>query len=465
MFKRELSIKTRLSLSYILYILLFFIFVSFLSNRLIEEQFIEYSKKKQVSQIQYMINAINDQYVSDDFNPVTIEMIGQQAFDDGYIIGVYNTKEEMIWDANFHHGHLCDQMMNQLYNRMHDYDPGYEGEVVEKEYTLVKDDIAIGTLTIQHLSPYFYNESDLSFLTTLNEVYLVSSLIFILLAIVVASLIARRIAHPIETVTNELKNIEKGNYERIHFKQTNTKEINQLTSSINSLKLTLQHQQNLRKQLTGDVAHELRTPLSTLQATIEAMIDGVVEMDEQTLVSLNEEINRLTMIVEDLNDLHQYDDLSARLKRDQVNLSDLVNAHLKIFQAPLEQKQIELNFEDHDVVVNVDKDKINQVIVNLLSNAIKYTNDQGKITVCLKEEEQFGVLIIQDSGIGIAEADLPFIFERFYRADKSRARITGGHGIGLSIVKSIIDAHQGEIQVKSQLGEGTTFIVKLLKED
>jgi two-component system, OmpR family, sensor histidine kinase BaeS len=456
------SLKTRLSLTYIVYILLFFVFVAILSNVLIERQFIRYSKEKQILQIEHIQERVQEQYLKGNFNPETMELIGMDAFDDGFIFGVYSPDGKMIWDANYHMGHLCNMLIDDLHGRMRAHDPGYDGKVVTQNYSLSNDGEVYGTLTIRHLSPYFYDENDLSFLKTLNQIYVISGLIFIGIAFVIASIVSKRIARPIEIVSEELQDIEKGNYKPHSLIETNTKEINQLNHSIEHLKATLLRQEQLRKQLTTDVAHELRTPLSTLQATLEAVSDGVMVADQKTMTSLYEEIIRLSRLVQDLEKLHHYED-NVQLNFETLGLEILVENTIRLYKAKFNHKNIKLSYDLQPVLAIVDRDKFNQIINNVLSNALKYTDKDGQVVVKVFNEDHEAVIMVEDNGIGITQDDLPFLFERFYRADKSRNRDTGGAGIGLSIVKTIVDQLGGTITIDSEYKKGTRVTIRLNK--
>jgi len=259
--------------------------------------------------------------------------------------------------------------------------------------------------------------------------------------------------------------ISRGYYGSRIEEKSGTKEIAQLTETINNLAETLENQENLRKRLTADVAHELRTPLATLQSHIEAMIDGIWEPDAERLKSCHEEIMRISRLVGDLEKLAKYESENLVLIKTDFDISELIRHIMKNFENNFANKGIEIKFTGRKEVVTADRDKISQVIVNLLSNALKYTQNAGTVQVTVNGTHDAVEIKVKDTGIGIPPEDLPHIFERFYRADKSRNRLTGGAGIGLTITKAIIDAHGGSINVTSRVGEGTEFIVSLPKKN
>jgi two-component system sensor histidine kinase BaeS len=283
----------------------------------------------------------------------------------------------------------------------------------------------------------------------------------LILSLLFSSVMAKRLSTPISRVITTARMISKGNFDSRITEPSGTKEMAQLTGTINNLAETLENQEDLRKKLTADVAHELRTPLATLQSHMEAMIDGIWEPDEERLKSCHEEIMRINRLVGDLEKLAKYESENLILTKTSFDISELIQHIIQNFENNFANKNIDIKFIGEKELVTADKDKISQVIINLLSNALKFTEQGGEVQVVVKGTENFSEITVKDSGKGIPAEDLPYIFQRFYRADKSRNRLTGGAGIGLTITKAIIDAHKGTIQVRSKVDEGTEFVVVL----
>jgi signal transduction histidine kinase len=210
----------------------------------------------------------------------------------------------------------------------------------------------------------------------------------------------------------------------------------------------LERQEKLRERLTADVAHELRTPLTAVSTTLEAMAEGALPPTTERLNSCYDEIRRLGNLVADLESLAKTRSDILSLKLVPLNLLDTAR---EVFQ----------NVTGESVTVQADRERIIQVLGNLRSNAEKYGD--GEITVTVKNAGKYGEITVSDNGPGISEEDLPHIFERFYRADKSRTRSTGGAGIGLAIVKNIVEAHRGIVLAESEIGVGSRFTVRLGK--
>ena len=201
--------------------------------------------------------------------------------------------------------------------------------------------------------------------------------------------------------------------------------------------------------------------MATLQSHIEAMLDGIWEADTKRLKSLHDDITRLGRMVGDLEKLTRFENERMELDKSEFDISELIRSILVNFEKEYTDKRIGVSIEDKAVKVFADRDKISQVIINLISNAVKYTGEGGHIHLTIGDDANNAVISISDTGIGISREDQPYIFERFYRADTSRSRHTGGSGIGLTIAKTIVDAHKGSINIESEIGKGTKFIIKL----
>ena len=240
---------------------------------------------------------------------------------------------------------------------------------------------------------------------------------------------------------------------------TRTRELDGIAAAVNSLSRGLAAQEELRRRLTADMAHELRTPLATLQSHLEAMIDGVWSPDGNRLNGLHEEILRLSRMVTDMESLARLESGTALARRD-VDMRALVERLVGTHEPLFRDGGIALSFScapAGEVMAFVDPDRIAQAVVNLISNALRYTSAGGSVQVAVDADAESVTIRVSDTGIGINAEDQERIFERFYRTDASRSRDTGGSGIGLSIARAIIEAHGGTISVRSAEGHGSEF--------
>lgn len=193
------------------------------------------------------------------------------------------------------------------------------------------------------------------------------------------------------------------------------------------------------------------------------MIDGIWKPDHERLQDCHEEIMRISRMVGELERLARYESEKMILNKTQFDVTDSVKHIIQKFEGDWLGKEVSISFSGESASVYADQDKIGQVISNLLTNALKYTPKGGRVDVSVKNTEHGAEIRVRDDGIGISQEDLPFIFERFYRVDKSRNRQTGGLGIGLAIARAIVEAHQGTIKASSKLNEGTEFTVTIPK--
>ena len=304
------------------------------------------------------------------------------------------------------------------------------------------------------------NKEHLVFLNLVAEIIFMLGIILFVSYIFIGILLSNSISKPLKYIEHKAQDIIDGNLNEDIKVETDIEELRSLTNTINTLSADLREQEKVRKQLTSDIAHELRTPITNVNSHLEAIIDGVWEPTTERLESIKDEVERLSQIILDFRQLCSYDDKRIILNKTNINLKFLIERTVESFSGQLLEKNIEVIIEGKEVLVNVDRNKIAQVFVNLISNAIRYSNIGGKIHIKIESINKKGQVSISDEGIGIGKEHIPYIFERLYRTDESRARATGGCGIGLAITKSIVDAHGGEISVESVEGKGSTFIIK-----
>ncbi|HPZ09445.1 MAG TPA: heavy metal sensor histidine kinase [Candidatus Eremiobacteraeota bacterium] len=286
----------------------------------------------------------------------------------------------------------------------------------------------------------------------------------LLLALLGGFVMAGKVLKPIEEINMTAKKITGENLtQRLEVKNPHD-EIGSLQKTLNQMFDRLENAFSMQKRFTADASHELRTPLTVLKGEIEVALKKTRRPEEyrDILESNLEEVDRLTKIIKDLLFLARTDNGKDFLSIQNINLSHLCKETIKYMELLASEKKIHISTRiDEELIIQGDPDKIKQLLLNLLENGIKYNKENGKITLSLHKNERYAELKISDTGIGISSEDIPYIFERFYRVDKARSREMGGSGLGLSIVKWIVEVHQGEIEVESRPGEGSTFKVLL----
>lgn len=456
------SLRTKLTLSYIFIVAVITGITVIVANMGIQTQFKRYAIQKQEKQVNEIIELIQMKYQEDGkWNPGYLEIIGMNALQNGMTIVIKDKNNQRIWSAYEHNNGLCQAMILNMTANMTSYSNKWSGEYQEESYDILIENQSVGTLTTGFIGPYYFNDEELIFIKALNTLFVVIGITSLVIAFSIGIFMSARIANPLDKISRKALSLAEGKYKERLKDGSNTKEIGILTDTINQLSDALESKDKLRKQLTQDVAHELRTPLTSVQGHMEAMIDGVWEMNMERLSSCYEEIIRIKKLIGSIEDLSGAENDNLLLNKEEFDFTGLVKRLLNNYHNELLTKNISVVYDEEENYIYADKDKMSQILNNLLSNSIKYSKEETKIFISCNIEPKVITIRIKDTGIGIKETDLPFIFERFYRADKSRSRRTGGVGIGLTITKAIVNAHGGEIEAKSKYEEGTEFIITL----
>lgn len=458
----KMKLRSNLIISNIIVSLISIVLVGVLSINRLEAHYKKLIQKNIEDKTENIVQSLGKQYKSGNWNVYAMENIGVDAMNNGLIIEVLDNNKDVIWDAMaFNHG-MCQSILQNVSNNTRT-NSNAPIKYITKTFDLTIDGNKEGIVNISYYGPFYYRDNDLAYLSSLRNAMGFVAFIALALSITIGLLIATKLSDMISKVVKGTTMISKGNYNMIAEK-SNIVEMNTLIDAVNNLASSLRRQEHLRKILTKDMSHELRTPLTTLQGNLEGIIDGIWEPTVERLQSCNEEVLRLYRLVGDLENLAKIEEEDIALNKVTVNLGELLSSILNNFEKKFLDKSIEVNYENKDVLVYADKDKLSQAIINVISNAEKYTMQNGDIFVNTYEDLNTVTICIRDTGIGIAKEHLPYIFERFYRVDESRTRATGGSGIGLAITKSIVEAHGGSVEVNSEINKGTEFKIILEKK-
>ncbi len=289
------------------------------------------------------------------------------------------------------------------------------------------------------------------FLSSIHYYLVWAAIAALAVAFVLSYILTRMVLRPLSQMTAISKEVAAGNFS-LRTDVQSRDEVGDLGLAFNQMADSLEKIERLRKSMVADVAHELRTPLTNLRGYLEGLNDGVITPTPEILNMLQQENLRLVDLITNLQQLARADAARAYLDREPVLLSDLVSRLLPLYQLNFQNKNITVNtdFSSDEQTVSADKDKILQAMQNLLDNSCKYTPQGGQVSITVRPDKNLMKVVFQNSGEGIAAEDLPFIFERFFRADRSRSRDCGGAGIGLAITKELIEAHHGKVGVESQ---------------
>ena len=459
---KKLKLNKKLILSLVSLIIIVILSIALSINSVFNKKFEQYIIRNNENEISNIIDSIRSKYVNGEWELSSIQQIGEDAISNGIFVDLYDKDSNLVWGAMTYNKNMCHMVMGSIENNMNYMINKNKSNYTEKLFEIKNlDNEIIGNIKIGSYGLLYYMDNDVDFLKEINKVITSIGIVMVLITIFIAILISNNISKPVEVVSNMANLIGDGDYDNKIDYDSNIVEIDVLIKSINNLSAKLEEQENLRKRLTTDISHELRTPLTSIQTHLEAMIDGIWEPDTERLNSVNEEVIRLTNLVNQLQNLAKFDSEKSKLNLAKVNVKNLIMNVVYNNQGKALEKNINIDLELESIDSYLDKDKISQVIVNLLSNAIRYTNNGGKIFISSYKENNNLKIQFKDNGIGIPKENIKYIFERFYRVDESRSKNTGGIGVGLTIVKSIIDLHQGTIEVRSELNKGSEFIVIL----
>jgi len=293
--------------------------------------------------------------------------------------------------------------------------------------------------------------------------------ISLLSAIAISLFFSREFVRPIRDLSIISRKISEGRYsQRIPLPKEITidemDEVKQLAISFNHMASKLEQTEDLRKKLIGDVSHELRTPISLIKASMEGLIDGIIPPSNKTFFQVQVEADRLTKLVNDLQELSIIESGAYKLNKEKYAINDVISTVISNLAPQYSKKGIQIitNLEKSKADIYIDIDRIKQVLTNILANAYQYSQKGGTVKITSAEKDNLVTVTISDTGRGISREDLPHIFTRFYRADKSRSRNSGGSGIGLTIAKQLVQAHGGKIWAESQgedLGTTVSFTI------
>ncbi|WP_458411924.1 sensor histidine kinase [Schinkia sp. CFF1] len=444
-------------------ILFYFLIVSFCGILLtsfsvlwgFEDHFKNYVKENREKNSSLIIEEAKREY-KETGNLVSDQMAGlmhEQAMTENLFYQVYDANNKLLIDTTMMLGMMGGMGMQQS-----------DVLSIKEDYLASTYKLSLSNQIIGSIKVYFPNsllKEDFSFLNNIKQNIYIAAIITIILSIIFSMLFSKRLAVGFTKFSNAVQGLKEHKWHTQVPLEELTKEMQPLAHSLNNLAESLSKEETLRKQFTADLAHELRTPLATLRSQIEAYQDGIWEPTPERLNQSHDELMRLVRLVNELERLLAAENPQIKLQRTDIEAGKLIALVGSQFNPSFQEKGVKLQIikPEKEFWFNADRDRVIQILTNIINNALKYTPTEKSVTLSIREKEDFIGFSVKDEGVGINEEDLPFVYERFYRGDKSRDRKTGGIGIGLSIVKALVDAHQGEIKIESELEVGTNVVV------
>lgn len=453
------TLRTQLTVIFTFLMILVLLLFGLLFNGTVDKMFATYANEQREKQIQQIKEQIGDLY--DPHQGISLsglEVIGNAALQNGLIVHVQTLHGELDWDISVHKAQACQLALQHAEENMHSRYPSFDGSYTEHNIDILYGDTPIGYLTVGYYGPYALNDAELKLINTLNQMLLLLSIAFAVSATVVIYLLSKRITRPISQVVSSAEKIAQGEYGPHIDVRPRTKELSTLVYSVNEMSEALRLRDEQKRRMTADIAHELRTPLANLQSHAEAVLDGIWEPSPEMFEDYLEEVLRLRRIVDQLKELNELESIYQELNYESISVYELFDSVCSDFSLQFQHKGVSLlrSGFDGDISLYCDRDRIKQCLINLVSNALRATPSGGSVTLCSEIQQGQVQLSVVDTGIGMTQQDMSQMFERFYRADPSRNKHTGGMGIGLAITKAIVEAHGGTIKADSLRGEGTT---------
>ena len=399
------------------------------------------------------------------------ELINDLAFDNSVCIEITNAEFNTIYSSTYF-GKGCISNMETSYKYKNDFLNSKENE---KSYEIINKDFQNKTI----VSAVKLNDNAYAFVNTsiepidgitnlIRKQLIVISALVLILSYILAYFISKHISRPIKEVSSQAKELAKGNFDIEFPKDSRILEIEELSSTLNYAKEELNRTEEFRRDLMANVSHDLKTPLTMIKANAEIAKDlhsDVKKKREEDLDTIISETDRLTILVNDILALSRMESIKDDLELDEFDLIELIDNILGRYKVLQETEKYIFKFvhKDKKLMIKASKKKLEQVIYNLINNAINYTGDDNLVTVKVTSNKDNILVEIIDTGKGINEEDIPYIWDKYYKNKKKHKRNLIGTGLGLNIVKNILEQHKFKYGVKSS-NKGTTFYFEIKKK-
>lgn len=432
-------------------IILYSLFIRFYSDDVIDEQI-----KR---------NQSYSSFLSDHFEPNTIQHIIRMENSTDNILLILNNNNQLVGQSQGVDTLDATFLDDIITHETESHGPVLASDWKNEPYFITRVPITSDGTTTGHIIMFSSTEPIQTAVKTIRTTFNGVAIIIILLGVAVILFLTSKIVHPLLNMIRMTHRISEGKHD-LKLETRGSDEIAQLARAINRMSTSIQYYKQQRNQFLADISHELRTPLTYMKGYSEVLLQGIAtdeEQRQQYLKLLYSQSVHLQRLVQDLFELTSLEQQSFSLTFHRTSMDKVILNALSLMEMPIKQNKIDLKYtpSSKPLYVHGDERRLQQVIVNLLENAKKYTLEGGTISILALQDGESGIIEVADSGSGIPKEELPLIWERLYRVDKSRSRSSGGAGLGLSICKEIVELHQGHIQVESIIGQGTTFRISL----
>ncbi len=405
--------------------------------------------------------------LEENYTPSTMNHVAIMESESDFIVVITEENGEVITSSDPVEAEMASVIKHTDYGEIPQSGAILESNWSEEKYVSTDSPITSNDTHSGHVFMFAESDSIERIIDHLSRQFLFVGLLTLLLTVITVFILSRVITRPILKMKKAAEQLSKGNH-NVQLYTQRKDELGDLATSINRLSQDLERLKNERNEFLGSISHELRTPLTYMKGYTDIISRKNISITERDkyIKIIQEETEHLTDLIKNLFELARIDHNEFDIRKERVVYGDLIAIVLARIHPVLKQKNIKLTFNcPENLIVMVDPARMQQVLLNILDNAIKYTPEERHITMAVIQKKNEILTTISDTGDGIPEKDVPFIFERLYRAEKSRSRASGGSGLGLTIAKEIVELHGGEIRVESTSGKGTTFIISLTKDD
>ncbi|TWT09263.1 cell wall metabolism sensor histidine kinase WalK [Planomicrobium sp. CPCC 101079] len=449
--------------------LLFFVFIVILESVLFLTFYITFVNERVDGVMENLLARGNthSEVLEDSFDPETLNHVAMMESASDFIVIITDQ-----FGSQLTHSDSVEPEMLEVLEHTDFHTDSQEGRVVEerwnaKEFIATDSPVTIDGEHRGHVFMFAMTAPIKERISHLRNQFLVVGLIALGLTIITIFLLSRLITLPLIRMKEATEQISKGNNQvKLHVGRRD--ELGELANSITALSDDLDHMKNARNEFLASISHELRTPLTYIKGYADiASRPDISEAEKREYITIiREETAHLTDLVQHLFELAQLDHNQFSIRKKAVSLDDLFRSVINLVRPVFDEKQISLAVHcDTDITAFIDRERFQQVLLNILDNARKYSKEGTKVILQGKQDKAHITISVHDEGEGIQEADIPFVFDRLYRVDKSRSRQLGGSGLGLAIAKEIVELHGGHINIQSGHGEGTTVDILLERGD
>ena len=451
------NLRFRIFISIIILLIIGLAAITLLFNYGLDRYFSDYQMQEEAANINRLERQLAEIYETDGADAV---------FDHLEQFARINQLEYIAEHEDLHMDHqdMMDRRMSSGSGRR--MMQSFEDADLSQGYNIVINDRDFGILIWPERDgqPAIYSEiaeQTANFRNEINSFILPLGLAMILAGGLISFWLSRKLALPVNKLADEVSKLGEGDYE-IKVPEKLSGELRTLGVAIKSLAGRLKYLEKIRRESAADFSHELRTPLHNLKSTVEALEDGILEMNEENLESINEEVERITALTGQLTELVEFEKKLTDVNIEIVDGNQYFEEVLNSYKKKAENKKIKFNYDISKELdsISLDKQAVEIILNNLITNALKYTEEDGRVEVRFNLKNECLRIEVEDTGIGVPEAEKDLIFERFYRTDRSRSRETGGSGLGLAITREIVAALGGDIFLEDS-NKGSNFIVEL----